>query len=294
MSIQSIDLTGKVAVVTGANSGIGKETARALSAMGATVILVCRNPEKAQLAAEDIATSTGKAVPEVVLCNMASMDSIRQATAQLNSQQDQIHILVNNAGCILGERRETPDGLEATFAINHMGYFLFTHQLLDKLLSNSARIVNVASDAHRWGDINFDDLQWLNRRYRPMAVYGTSKLMNILFNRSLAKRLEGTGVTSNALHPGVVGTGFGREGKPWLQLSMTLSKWLLRTPVRGASTSIYLATSPDVEGESGGYYKRPEFRNSFHRVKPRASACNDETAEQLWNASCEIAEVSWP
>ena len=253
------DMYGKTVVVTGGNSGIGLESAAALATMGARVLVAARNADKGRAAVADISRrNDGHAQVQLVVFDLADLASVRRGAAEILEQAPRLDVLVNNAGLVLSDRRETVDGYEATFAVNHLGPFLLTNLLLDRMRESApARVVNVASMAHasaRKG-IPFDDLQ-SRQRYRGMRVYGQSKLANILFTLELARRLEGSAVTANSLHPGTVRTGYGADGdaRGFLALGLKLSGPFFLTPARGAQTSIYLASSPEVEGVSGQYF----------------------------------------
>jgi len=269
----------KVCIVTGANTGIGKVTARSLAASGATVVMVCRDKQKGEAARDEIKQKTGNQKVELMIADLSSQAQIRKLADDFKARYNRLDLLVNNAGLYLPKRTLTVDGLETTFAVNHLAYFLLTNLLLD-LLKQSAlsRIVNVSSGAHHYGKVEFDNLQG-EREYKGFAAYSNSKLENVLFTRELARRLEGIGVTANSLHPGAVATNiFRRLPKPieWLIKAFTLS------PEKGAETSIYLATSPEVEGISGRYFdKKREARIS-------AIAQNDEAARRLWDESARL------
>ena len=274
-------MQGKTVVVTGATQGIGYEAAKALAAMGARVIVTARDRRRGEEAASKISAVAGSPV-ELVLCDFASMASIREGAAAVRERTDRLHVLLNNAGALYLERQTSVDGLELTFATNHIGYFLFT-RLLQGLLERTApaRIVNVASAAHRMArhGPTFDDLE-RTRGYRGFEVYGETKLMNILFTRELARRLEGKRVTANSLHPGVIASGFGKNNRGAIG-------WILRhaahlvflTPEEGARTSVYLCSSPEVEGVSGRYFAK------CREVRPRRPAENDGAARRLWELS---------
>jgi NAD(P)-dependent dehydrogenase (short-subunit alcohol dehydrogenase family) len=280
------NMQGKVCVVTGASSGIGRVTALELAQLGATVALVCRNRERAAAARTEIQAATGNDHVDFVLADLSSQAELRRLAEELLVRYPQIHVLINNAGVFNRKRTTTIDGIEAVFAVNHLAYFLLTHLLLERLTtSRPARIVNVASNAHRWGTLKFDDLQ--NARwYRPLHVYGQSKLCNILFTRALSRRIASSGVTANCLHPGGVATGLGWNNR---QLAILIAKTLrpfLRTPEQGADTVIYLATSPEVEGVNGKYfYDRRE-------IQPSPAAQDDEAAKRLWAISAKLAGVA--
>ena len=280
-------LSGKICMVTGATSGIGAVTARELARRGATVVLVGRNQAKAEAVATQIKAKTGNTAVEILIGDLSSQADIHRIVDEFQQRHRQLHVLVNNAGAVYEQRQESADGIELTFALNHLSYFLLTNLLLDTLQQSApARIVNVSSEAHRTTRMNFDDLQ-ARQRYRGFQVYGRSKLANILFTTELGRRLEGTGVTVNALHPGVVATGFGVNNGGWIGLVFgTLLRPFIRTPEQGAETSIYLASSPEVEAVSGLYFanKRP--------ARPSAAARDFAAAQQLWDSSVELAKLS--
>jgi len=242
-------MAGRICLVTGATSGIGKATATALARMSADLVLVARDPAKGQATAAGIGAATGNAHVEVLTADLSSQASIRRLAEDYRRGHDRLHVLVNNAGGTWATRHTTVDGLELTFALNHLAYFLHTNLLLDLLRASApARIVNVTSGAQAVGDIHFDDLQF-QRRYRGQPAYNQSKLANVLFTYELARRLEGTEVTVNCAAPGVVRTNFGRDDAgPVLRLMTPLVTPFMRTPEQGADTSVYLASSPEVEG----------------------------------------------
>lgn len=278
------DLTGRNCFVTGATSGIGEETALALARMGARVGILARSEERAARTRERITRETGRDDVEVVIGDLASLSDIRAAAADVLARFDAIHVLVNNAGLIQLQRTTTVDGFETTFGVNHLGPFLFTNLLLDRILASTpARIVNVASNAHRFakGGLDLDDLQ-NEREYKSFRVYGESKLANILFTRELARRLGDTGVTVNALHPGGVGTRLGTNNGRFARGVMTLARPVLRSPARGADTSIYLASEPDLENVTGRYFA------NRREVTPTAHAQDGALALALWTKSAEL------
>ncbi|MGH7622863.1 MAG: SDR family oxidoreductase, partial [Gemmatimonadaceae bacterium] len=246
-------MEGRVCVVTGATNGIGKETARALARLGATVVLVARSTERAQRTASEIRDATGNANIHVVIADFASLAAVRAAAADITRRFPAIHVLVNNAGRASGRRALSADGFEKTFAVNHLAHFLLTRELMPLLRAGApSRIVNVASAAEAHGPMKFDDLQ-SERNYRGFTAYGMSKLANVLFTYELAARLEGTRVTANCLHPGTVATDLLRQIPRWL---FALLSPFMVTPEKGAETVVYLAASPQVEGVSGGYYQK--------------------------------------
>jgi retinol dehydrogenase 14 len=275
-------LLGKTVIVTGASSGIGKETARELAKAGARVTLICRPGPKAEAALEELARDVGGENVELLGADLSQMESIRSCAAQFKKTHDRLDVLVNNAGVYLSERQVTPEGLEKTFATNHVAYFLLTNLLLDLLKSSAAsRVVCVASEAERWGKIDFDDLQ-CEKRYGGMKAYAQSKLANIMFTYELARRLTGTGVTANCLHPGVVRTGWGTTSNLLFRIGIALYRPFMISPRQGAKTSIYLASSPDVETVTGKYFFKSR---QIHSIP---SSYDAETARKLWEVSEHI------
>ena len=275
----------KVIIVTGANSGIGKIAARELAKMGATVVMVCRSQERGAAALADIKRASGSSEVHLMLCDMASQDSIRNFAAKFKSEYDRLDVLLNNAGAIFTDRKESSDGIELTFAVNHIGYYLLTVELIDLLkASTPARIVNVSSAAHRVNSFNFDDYQ-RKESYSRLGFheYSESKMANLLFTYELARRLEGTGVTVNALHPGFVRTNFSTNNGLFAKLVMGVAGRLFGISAeKGAETSIYLASSPDVEGVSGKYFsdKKEHKSTDFSH--------NVEAQRRLWELSAEL------
>jgi NAD(P)-dependent dehydrogenase (short-subunit alcohol dehydrogenase family) len=277
-------MNGKVCVVTGATSGIGKAAATALAGMGARVVLVGRDRGRAEATAAQIG-SVAAVPPAVDIADLASLEQVRALAGRL-AALDRIDVLVNNAGLVLGERRGTPDGFEHVFAVNHLAPFLLTNLLLPRLTAPApARVITVASDAHSAARLDLDDPN-LERGWDSWRSYANSKLANILFTRELARRLHGTGVTANCAHPGVVRTGFGREARPLLRLGVTLARPFLLSPERGADTIVYLASSPDVADETGGYYVKRQRR------EPSAAARDDAAARKLWEISEKLTGLS--
>jgi NAD(P)-dependent dehydrogenase (short-subunit alcohol dehydrogenase family) len=285
-------MDGQIVMITGATNGLGKETALEIARMGATVILVGRNEDKAQRVVADIQRETGNQNVEYMIADLAVMDDIRQLAETFKAKYDQLHVLINNAGMLFTDRELTADGYERTFALNHLNYFLLTNLLLETLKAtgtpeHNARIVNVSSSAHRMGKIDFDNLNG-EKSYNAMSAYGTSKLENVLFTYELARRLQadGANVTANCLHPGVVNTGFGKNNDGFSGVVAKFFMLLMRpfqiSADQGAQTQIYLATSPEVEGVTGKY---------FENQKPKQSnkASYDEAAQrQLWEISEEM------
>jgi retinol dehydrogenase 12 len=284
---------GKVCIVTGATGGIGRVTARELARRGAAVVIVGRNRERGQAAAAE-ARAVGGASAAFLAADLSAQNDIRRLAGEILERHPRIDVLVNNAGGMFRRRRLSPDGIEMTFALNHLSYYLLTHLLLPALVqASAARIVNVASAAHHGVDIDFDNLEG-EKGYRGLRAYKRSKLANICFTLVLARRLQGrlqgSTVSVNALHPGFVATDIGARGD-WMA---TLAWWLVsRFAIdveKGAQTSIHLAASQDVEGVSGRYF------SECRPVAPSAPACDRDVQRRLWNVSAAMTGVppSWP
>lgn len=267
-------MDGRVCIVTGANTGIGKETARGLAAAGARVILACRNMEKAEAAREDIARSTGRDDVTAMPLDLGSVASVRQFSARVRDELPALHVLVNNAGVWTTSRSTTADGFETTWGTNHLGTFLLTRELLPLLESSApARVVVLSSKLHYQGAMNWDDLQFERGGFGGPKAYNQSKLANVLFTKALARRLEGRGVTVNAVHPGVVATELARD---YPKLLVKLFHLFLLTPEQGAQCSLHVAMSEECGRETGNYYEKS-------RPKTASRAARDEAAqERLW------------
>lgn len=278
----NIPMSEKIILITGATNGIGLVTARELAKMGAQIVIVSRSAEKCALVADEIKRETGNTKIEYIAADLSTHAGTQKVAHEFKKRHTRLDVLVNNAGAFFTSRQLSADGIEMTWALNHLSYFILTVLLLDTLkASGPARIVNVSSDTHQNGKINFDDLQ-MEKGYSPMAAYSQSKLANILFTYELARKLEGTKVTTNALHPGLVSTGFNKNNGALMKFAMTLLTPFARSPQEGAQTSIYLASSPQVDGVTGKY-----FDNS--KAVPSAPASyNRATAERLWQTSLEM------
>ncbi len=279
-------LIGKTILITGATSGIGLEAATVFATAGAHTIIVGRNPVKTAAVLAEIEQRSGSTGVEALLCDFSSQDAIRQLAAEFRNRYRRLDVLVNNAGTVHARRRLTVDGIETTFAVNHLGYFLLTNLLHDLIVASApARIVNVASTAHYRGTLDFDDLGF-EHGYAIMKAYARSKLANVLFTRELAKRLEGTGVTVNAVHPGVVATHIWDGAPAWTQPIFALVKRVFMiSPAQGAATIVYLATHPDMADVSGCYFEKNRPKT------PSKPAKNDELAARLWAESARLTRI---
>lgn len=276
-------MDGKVVLITGGTSGIGKATAKALAAMGAEVVVHGRNRKRGEQAAEEIRRESASDKVSLLLADLAVQDEVRRLAKEFEASHDRLDVLVNNAGLIADRRTETPDGIELTLAVNHLASFLLTNLLLD-LLKKSApsRIINVSSEAQRQAKrIDFDNLQG-ERRYGAFRIYGQSKLANVLFTYELAEWLHDTGVTAFAMHPGGVNTNFGKGNRSLMSLLFRVFKPFMRSSEQGADTVVYLATSPEVEGMSGEYFSDREV------AKPAEGAYDEAARKRLWEVSEEL------
>jgi len=277
-------MQGRICLITGGTNGIGKSTARELARMGATVVLVGRDAQKAVRVVEEIRGASGNKDVDSMLADLSSQQDVRRLADEFKSKYSHLHVLINNAGGFFMRRQLSVEGIETTFALNHLASFLLTNLLLDTIRASApARIINVSSNAHASGKIEFDNLQG-EREYGPRA-YDNSKLANILFTMELARRLEGTGVTVNALHPGFVATGFAKNnGRVMAALVSILAPLVARSPAKGAETSVYLATSPSVERITGKYFY------DSHVIPPAPQATDMVVARKLWDVSAEMVQ----
>ncbi len=287
MTTPARDLEDKTVLVTGASSGIGRATAVGLAARGARLLVQGRTPERCAEALAEI-RAAARAPVELIQADLASLAGVRAMAEEVGRQTDALDVLVNNAGVTMVRRQTTSDGFERTFAVNHLAYFLGTGLLLPLLHAAPAgRIVNVASEAHRFGRLDLDDLD-NEKRFSAMRVYGQSKTANLLFNLELARRLAGTRITTNALHPGAIRSNLGRGGGPLLDGLQRVIGLFMKSPEQGARTSIHLASSPDVEGTSGRYFIDCAERS------PAAHARDPELARRLWVLSEERVGLAYP
>jgi len=284
---QNVDMTGKTCVVTGANSGIGKETALALAKMGARVVLVCRDQQKGEAAVADIRRDAPSAQRDLLIADMSSFASVRALAAQIREKCPRLDVLINNAGAAVPKRTLSADGIEMTVAGNHLGAALLTLLLLDLLKASApARIINVSSEAQRRAPLDMNDLQFERRKYQALAAYGQSKLLMNAFTFELARRLAGTGVTANCLHPGVVRTNIWPSNPPLLfKIILGVMKPFMLDSKRGAEVTIYLATSPDVTNVTGEYFVKA-------KVAPSNTLSRDpKISAEIWRWTTDMIGV---
>jgi NAD(P)-dependent dehydrogenase (short-subunit alcohol dehydrogenase family) len=279
-------MDGKLCMVTGATAGIGYCTALEIARTGASVIIIGRNKTKCTLAVNSLRQESGSNLVDYLEADLSSQADIHTLTSKFYERHDHLDVLVNNAGGFFFQRKLSVDGIEMTFALNHLAYFLLTYLLSDALkASPSARVINVSSGSHLHQHLDFNDLQ-LSRFYNPIKAYGRSKLANILFTYELSRRLKETHVTVNALTPGMVATDMWNLGVQWLApLIDPLMKRLAQSPLEGAQTSVFLATSPDVEGVTGKYFA------NLHPVNSDPKTYDEMTAQQLWEKSLELVSI---
>lgn len=276
-------MQGKVVVITGATSGIGQVAAEELAGMGARIVQVARDKTRGEAALERLRRLAPGIKHSIHYADMSRVAQMQQVAEAIAAAEPRIDVLINNAGALFGSRQVTRDRLEMTFALNHLAYFVFTHGLRNCLVASApARVVNTSSDAHRRAQLDFSDLQSA-QDYAGFKVYSRSKLCNILFTRELARRLAGTGVTANCLHPGFVATRFGDQSGGAISFGIRLAKFLAISPRKGAETIVYLASSPEVANASGGYYCKCRL------TTPSRQAQDDNSAQRLWMESAKLA-----
>jgi len=295
----------KVVVITGATSGIGQVASESLARMGARIVQVARDRGRGEAAWKRLRECAPSVAHTLHYADLARLSEMKRVAQEIAACEPRVDVLINNAGAMFGSRQVTEDGLESTFALNHMAYFVLTHGLRERLLTTSAsaasapsRVVSTASDAHQGARLDFDDLQsvrayrggffeWLRYGGPGFKVYGRSKLANILFTRELARRLAGTGVTANCLHPGFVATRFGDQSGGLISFGIRIAKRFALSPQQGAETLVYLASSPEVASVTGKYFcqRRP--------VTPTREAQDDATAERLWVETARLAAIEW-
>jgi NAD(P)-dependent dehydrogenase (short-subunit alcohol dehydrogenase family) len=290
-------MKGKVVVITGATSGIGQVAAENLARMGARIVQVARDRGRGQEAVQRLRECAPALAHSVCFADLSRLSEMKRVASEIAQAEPRIDVLINNAGAMFGSRQLTADGLELTFALNHMAYFVLAHGLRERLVASApARVVNVASDAHTAAALDFDDLQsaeafritfWEWMRYGGPAykVYGRSKLCNILFTRELARRLAGTGVTANSLHPGFVATRFGDHTGGLISFGIRIAKRFALSPQQGAETMTYLASSPEVASVTGQYFHK------CHPATPSQAAQDDASAQRLWAETARLAHL---
>lgn len=280
-------MQGKTVVITGATSGIGEVAALELGGMGARIVAVARNKERGEATLARLKQKAPGLAHKIHYADLAQLADMRRVAAEIAAAEPRVDVLINNAGAMFAKRQLTQDGLEMTFALDHLSYFVVTAGLRERLLaSGPARIINTSSEAHRGMKIDFDDLQ-TEKKYSSLKAYGRSKLENILFTRELARRLRGTGVTANALHPGVVATRFGHESGGIVSPLLKLVQRFGLSPEKGAETIVYLASSPEVAGVNGEYFAKCK------PAVPSRAAQDDRLAAALWQKSVALTGVDW-
>ncbi len=292
------NMQGKVVVITGATSGIGKVAAENLAKMGARIVQIARDRQRGEAALKSLQACAPGVEHSIHYADLSRIGEMKRVASEIAGAEPRIDVLINNAGALFGSRQITADGLERTFALNHLSYFVVTQGLLERLTASvPARIVSTASDAHEPVTLDFDDLQsekaygggfWQSVRYGGpgFKVYGRSKLCNILFTRELARRLEGTGVTANCLHPGFVDTRFGDQSGGFMSFGIGIGKRFALTPEQGAETIVYLASSPEVAGITGKYFHK------CHPISASRAAQDDAAARRLWDETAKIAGLT--
>ena len=279
-------LAGKVCVITGATSGIGRVAAMRLAQLGARLVLVARDPARAEATLAALRAQAGAAAHRAYYADLSRIAEMKRVAAEIAAAEPRIDLLVNNAGALFGGRRLTADGLERSFALNHMAYFVLTHGLRERLFAAApARVVNTASTMHRVAWLDFDDLQYA-KFYSGVFAYARTKLANVLFTRELARRWAGSGVTVNCFHPGFTRTRFGNQSGLLLAPFVFAAKAFAIPPARGAGTLLHLASAPEVAEVTGGYFVRSRL------AQPSHAAQDDEAARRLWDESARIAGIA--
>lgn len=287
MSREQREMVGKICMVTGATAGIGQATALLLAMQGATVIGIGRNPAKNQASMQSIKDKTGNSSVEYLLADLSSQNQIHSLAQQFQSKYDRLDVLVNNAGASIGNRQESVDGIEMTFALNHLGYFVLTNLLVDILKASApSRVINVSSGLHKFGKLDFDDIP-MRESYSRSKAYQRSKLANVAFSYEFARRYSNRKITCNAMNPGLVATNVGQNaGKLASMMKNMVDKIAGKTPEEGAQTIIYLATSPDVEGVSGRYFDNEKS------ILSSKITYNLEFCRRLWELSESLTSTS--
>jgi NAD(P)-dependent dehydrogenase (short-subunit alcohol dehydrogenase family) len=276
-------MLNKVVVITGGTSGIGQVAAEKLAGMGARVVLIARDKQRGESALKRL---PGPGAHSLHFADLSRIAEMKRVASDIAAAEPRIDVLINNAGALFTHRQLTPDGLELTFAVNHVAYFVLTQGLRDRLIAaGPSRVVSTSSDAHKGAKLDFNDLQSASG-YSGFRVYGRSKLCNILFTRELARQLEGTQVTANCLHPGFVATRFGDQSGGWLSSAVGFAKFFAISPEKGAETIVYLASSDAVDRATGQYFYK------CHVATPTAEGQNDDDARRLWQETAKLVEGS--
>ncbi|KKN39192.1 hypothetical protein LCGC14_0745760 [marine sediment metagenome] len=278
-------MEGKICLITGANSGIGKATAIGLAKEGATIIMLCRDKDRGEKAKKEIIDFTNNKDVELFLCDLSSQKDIRKFVSEFKEKHQNLHVLINNAGLMVPKFTLSDEGYEMNFIVNHLAPFLLTNLLLDILKESApSRIINVSSGLHKRGKMDFDDLQGKNKKPKLFKLYGDSKLALMLWSYELSRKLEGTNVTINTVHPGVVNTNLGRYQS---KANQKFGKIFFKNPEKGAETSIYLASSPEVEGITGKYFVKKEPRQSSK------DSYNVDDAKRIWEISAKMTGLEF-
>ena len=276
----------KIVVITGATSGIGQVAAEKLASMGARIVQIARNRDRGEAAMKRLRDIAPNAAHSIYYADLSRISEMKRVAVEIAAAEPRIDVLINNAGAMFGSRQLTEDGLERTFALNHVSYFILTNGLRERLVASApSRVVNTASDAHERAKLDFDDLQSA-KGYGGFKIYGRSKLCNILFTRELARRLAGTGVTTNCLHPGFVATRFGDQSGGWFSVVVRVAKHFALSPKQGAETLVYLASSPDVAGVTGQYFHKCAI------ATPSREAQDDVNAKRLWVETAKLTGMA--
>ena len=288
MSTLETRLDGKTVVITGANTGIGIHTVIDLAKRGATVVMACRNITKGERAMKDAKDQSGSGNIDLMELDLTSLKSVKKFTEEFLAKYDKLHILINNAGVMMVPYSKTEDGFEMQIGTNHFGHFVLTNLLLKRLAESApSRIINLSSSAHARGSINFDDINFENRSYSSISAYAQSKIANVLFTKELHKRVIDHGITTYAVHPGVVNTELGRYSFLASVLYNTIGRLFAKTPVQGAQTTIYCAVKEDLESNSGGYFANCSLKESSR------DSCNDNYAKRLWELSEKMTDTKF-
>jgi NAD(P)-dependent dehydrogenase (short-subunit alcohol dehydrogenase family) len=275
----------KTTVITGATSGIGKETALALAKKDHALYLLVRNMDKGEELKKEITAKTGNKKIHLVKCDIADLQSVRHAADELKAKDIAINVLINNAGGMFDKKELSRDGYEMTFATNHLGHFALTMGLIPLLEKGQGRVINMSSDAHKIGKPDFDDINWDKRKYSAMKAYGEAKLFNIYFTRSLAEKYADKGISSFAVHPGVVNTSFGAGVGGFTKVLLWVARPFMITPEEGAKTSVFLATEPDIEAKSSQYFTKSKMEKSSFL------SWNEPNRIKLWDLSVKMVKV---